>query len=77
MVVLAKKYHKFSLYLKFVELCSTIIGIILAIGLSLIAFLGGGTLTVPMAALWHIISYTVIRMLSKAVFLKESKKSAE
>ena len=77
MVVLAKKYHHFSLYLKYVELCATFIGIALAIGLSLIAFLLGGTLTVPLAALWHVITYVVIRMLSKAMFLKESKKSAE
>ena len=77
MVVLAKKYHKYSLYLKFVELCATFIGIALAIGLSLIAFLGGGTLTVPMAALWHVMTYMVIKMLSKAVFLKDSKKNVE
>ena len=74
MVVLAKKYHKFSLYLNFVELCSSFIGICLAIGLSLIAFMAGGAITIPMAALWHVIIYTVIRMLSKAVFLNESKK---
>ena len=75
MVVLAKKYHKFSLYLKFAELSAAIIGVLLAIGLS---FIGLVKFTVMFAALWHIITCTVIRLISKAVFLKESKsKSAE
>ena len=77
MVVLAKKYHKFSLYLRFTELCAAFIGVALAIALSFIAFMGHGEFTIPMAALWHIITYTVIRMLSKAVFLKDSKKKSQ
>ena len=75
MIVLAKKYHKFSLYLKFAELSAAIIGVLLAIGLS---FIGLVKFTVMFAALWHIITCTVIRLLSKAVFLKDSKsKNAE
>lgn len=74
MVVLAKKYHKFSLYLRFTELCAAFIGVALAIGLSFIAFMGHGEISIPIAALWHIIAYTAVRLLSKAVFLKDSKK---
>ena len=73
MVVLAKKYHRFSLYAKFAEVASSIIAILLAIGLSLI-----GTLkfTIIFASLWHIASCAIVKLLSKAVFLRESKKKS-
>ena len=72
MVVLAKKYHKFSNYIKFVEICSMIVGIVLAIAISFIT--SGNIRAIPMAALWHLITCAVIRIVSKAVFLNESKK---
>lgn len=72
MVVLAKKYHKFSNYIKFVEICSMIVGIVLAIAISFIT--NGNIRAIPMAALWHLITCAVIRIVSKAVFLNESKK---
>lgn len=76
MVVLAKKYHKFSLYLRFTELCAAFVGVALAIGLSFVVFMGHGEFIIPIAALWHIATYAVIRMLSKTVFLKDSKKKS-
>ncbi len=72
MIILSKKYHKFSLYLKFAELCAAIIGVILAISLSLI---GLQRFTVIFAALWHVVTCTAIRLLSKAVFLRENKRA--
>lgn len=72
MIVLAKKYHRFSGYIKFAEICAMVVGIILAIALSYIARINFKA--VPMAALWHIIMCAVIRLVSKTVFLKESKK---
>ncbi|MBQ8415204.1 MAG: hypothetical protein IJX58_08170 [Clostridia bacterium] len=74
MIVLAKKHHKFSVYLRFVEICSMAIGITLAIALSLIT--GINFKAVPMAALWHLITCGVIRLVSKAVFLGESAKKS-
>ena len=76
MVVLAKKYHKFSLYLRFTELCAAFVGVALAIGLSIVVFTGHGEFILPIAALWHLVTYAVIRMLSKTVFLKDSKKKS-
>ena len=72
MVVLAKKYHNFSVYLKFAEICAMIIGVALAIALAIIARVNFRA--VPMAALWQIIMCGIIRLVSKTVFLKESKK---
>ena len=74
MIVLAKKYHRFSLYCRFAEIASSIIAMLLAIGLS---FIGTLKFTIIFASLWHIASCAAIKLLSKAVFLKESKKSAE
>ncbi len=74
MVVLAKKYHKFTSYLKFAEICSMVIGIALAIALFFITRINFKA--VPMAALWHLIMCAVIRIVSKTVFLNESKKKS-
>ena len=72
MIVLAKKYHKFSVYLRFAEICSMVVGIALAIVLSLIT--RTNFKAVPLAALWHFVMCAVIKLVSKTVFLKESKK---
>ena len=74
MIVLAKKYHRFSLYCRFAEVASSIIAMLLAIGLS---FIGTLKFTIIFAALWHVASCAVIRLLSKAVFLKETKRKGE
>ena len=72
MIILAKKYHKFSNYLKFAEICSMVIGIALAIALSFVTY--SNFRAVPMAALWNFVMCVIIRLVSKSVFLKESKK---
>ena len=72
MIVLAKKYHRFSAYLRFAEACAMVVGVALAVALSYISRINFKA--VPMAALWHIIMCGIIRMVSKMVFLKETKK---
>ena len=72
MIVLAKKYHRFTAYLRFAEVCAMVVGVALAVALAYISRVNFKA--VPMAALWHLIMCGVIRMVSKMVFLKESKK---
>lgn len=72
MIVLAKKNKTFTNYLRFAELCTAGIGIVLAITLSFIV--GDNLKALPLAALWQIATCVAVRVLSKMVFLKESKK---
>lgn len=74
MIVLSKKYHKFSMYTRFAELCSMIIGLVLAFVLSLIGF---GRATVLIASIWQIVWCISIRLFSKTVFLKETEKNED
>ena len=71
MIILAKRFNKFSVYLKFVELCAAAIGMVLAIVLS---FIGLGRFNLIIAALWHVATCIAVRFLSKLAFLPESKK---
>ena len=73
-IILSKKYNKFSLHVKFAELCAAAVGIILAIVLSIIGF---GRVTVVIATLWQIIMCGAFRFISKAVFLKDARKKEE
>ena len=73
MIVLAKKFSRFSAHIRFAERCATIIGILIAIAVS---FIGLGKYGVLIASLWQVIMCTVIRMLSKMVFLKDAKKKS-
>ncbi len=75
MIVLAKKYSKFSTYLRFAECCAMVMGLILAIVLSYITRVNFKA--VPMAAIWQAILCMVIKILSRTVFLKDSRKKSE
>ncbi len=74
MILLAKRYSKFQGYMRFAELCAMVLGIALAIALSFITHVNFKA--IPLVALWHILMCAVIRLVSKAVFLKESKKKS-
>lgn len=74
MVVLAKKYHRFSNHMRFAEICAMIIGVVLAITLVIIT--RNNFKAIPMAALWNIVMCGAIRAVSKMVFLKDSKKKS-
>ena len=71
MIVLAKKYSRFSAYLKFTELCATLIGMLLAIVLS---FIGLGRFSILIAILWHLVTCVASGSFSSFAFLNESKK---
>ncbi|MBO7196410.1 MAG: hypothetical protein J6V80_03660 [Clostridia bacterium] len=71
MIVLAKKYNRFSIYLKFIELCAAAIGMLLGIVLSIIGIL---RFNLVIAALWHIVTCVAARFLSKYAFLRDAKK---
>jgi hypothetical protein len=51
-----------------------VVGVILAVVLSFVV--RSNFKAVPMAALWHLVLCGIIRLVSKAVFLKESKKKS-
>ena len=74
MIVLAKKYHKFSCYLKFAELCAMIVGVILAIALAYIARINFKA--VPLAAMWQLALCVVLKFFSRVTFLKDSRKDS-
>ena len=74
MIVLAKKYSRFTAYLKFAEICAMIMGIIFAIALAYIARFNFKA--VPMAALWQIVLCAAINLLSRNAFLKDSRKKS-
>lgn len=74
MIVLSKKYKSFSIHVRFAELCAMVVGILLALVLSIIGF---GRVTVLLAAIWQPIWCFVLRFFSKTVFLKDAKKKAE
>ena len=75
MIVLAKKYNKFSGYLRFAEICAMVIGVVLAIALAYIARFNFKA--VPMAALWQIVLCISIKLFSRTVFLKDSRKKSD
>jgi VIT1/CCC1 family predicted Fe2+/Mn2+ transporter len=75
MIILAKKYNKFSAYLRFAEICAMILGVALAIALAYIARINFKA--IPMAALWQIVLCAVIKLLSNNVFLNDSRKKSE
>lgn len=74
MILLAKRYSKFQGYMRFAEICAMVLGIALAIALSFVTHVNFKA--IPLVALWHILMCAVIRLVSKAVFLKESKKKS-
>ena len=71
MIVLSKKYKNFSLHVRFAELCAAGIGVILSIALSIIGF---GRVTVLIASLWQIIMCAALKIMSKTIFLKDTKR---
>lgn len=74
MILLAKRYSKFQGYMRFAEICAMVLGIALAIALSFVTHVNFKA--IPLVSLWHILMCAVIRLVSKAVFLKESKKKS-
>lgn len=74
MILLAKRYSKFQGYMRFAEICAMVLGIALAVALSFVTHVNFKA--IPLVALWHILMCAVIRLVSKAVFLKESKKKS-
>lgn len=74
MILLSKKYSKFRGYIKFAEICAVAFGIALAIALSFITHINFKA--IPLVSLWHILMCAVIRLVSKAVFLKDSNKKS-
>ena len=74
MIVLANKYNNFAMYSKFAELCAMVIGIILAIVLTIVGF---SRLTVLVASIWHIVWCLILRVLSHNAFLKDAKRKEE
>ena len=74
MIVLAKKYNKFSCYLKFAEICAMIVGVILAIALAYIARINFKA--VPLAAIWQIVLCVAVKFFSKVIFLKDASKNS-
>lgn len=74
MIVLSKKYNKFSMYTRFAELCAMVVGLVLAVVLS---FIGFGRATILIASIWQIAWCISLRLLSKTVFIKESEKNEE
>lgn len=74
MIVLSKKYQKFSFYIRFAEISAMAVGVVLALILSLIGF---GRTTVLAAVIWQALWCGVMRLISKAFFLKEAKKNEE
>ncbi len=73
-VLLAKKFRSFSLGAHFAELCSMVIGIILAIMLSVVGMKGAATLV---AAVWQIVWFMLVRTISYRVFLRENRKDED
>lgn len=73
MVLLSKKYKKFSDLMQFAQICSSGIGALLALVLSLI---GINVFTPLIAVIWQIVWCFGIRVMSKMNFLKsESEKN--
>lgn len=71
MIVLSKKYRKFSAMMQFIELCSMAIGVLLAIVLSVI---GVNISSVLIASVWQIVWCQFISIFSKQTFLKNENK---
>ena len=74
MIMLSKKFEKFSLHVRFAEVSSMIVGVILAMVLSIIGF---SRVTVLAAAIWQCVWCLAARLISKAVFLKDTAKKEE
>jgi len=71
MIVLSKKYRKFSAMMQFIELCSMVLGVIIALVLS---FINLRVSTVLVVSLWHIIWCQFLQIFSRVTFLKEENK---
>ena len=74
MIVLAKKYKKFSNYLRFSELSAMAVGVLLSLVLTLIGF---GRVTVLAAAVWQALWCVAMRVLSKVTFIQKEENTNE
>lgn len=74
MIILSKKYSDFAKHVEYAELCAALIGVLLAIVLSIVGF---GRATVIVASVWQILMCVALRFISKRVFLKYAKKKDE
>ena len=74
MIVLAKKNHRFNLHVKFAEIVAMILGVTIAVALSIV---GLDKYTLLIAALWQIISCFAVNLIAKSGFLSEGKKKDE
>ena len=74
MVLLSKKYKKFSDYIRFSEICGMSVGVVLALVLS---FIGFSRLTVIISAIWQVVWCLGLHVLSKTIFLKSAELSNE
>ncbi len=70
MILLSKKYKKFSNHIRFAEICGMVVGVILAIALSLIGF---SRITVLISTLWQIVWCLGLNVLGKTIFLKKAR----
>ena len=70
MIILSKKYNNLSLYLKFVELCVAIIGMVIAVALAII---GLGRFNLLLASLWHVITCVGVALISRIAFLRDTR----
>ena len=71
MLLLSKKYRRFTALTKFAELCAMIAGVVLAIAFSFIRL---SIASVLVAAVWHIVWCLLLRVLSTVSFLSEPNK---
>ncbi len=71
MLVLSKKYRRFSAMMQFIEFCSMIVGILLAVAFS---FIGVKVASVLIASVWQIVWCQFLRIFSKLTFLKDENK---
>ncbi|MBE6533121.1 MAG: hypothetical protein E7676_06460 [Ruminococcaceae bacterium] len=74
MLLLSKKYRRFTAIVKFAELCAMIAGVTLAIVFSFIRL---SIATVLVASIWHIVLCQMLRVLSTASFLNEANKKED
>lgn len=74
MILLAKKSTRLATHVRFTEFFAMIFGVVMAIGLSIF---GLGGFTPIVAALWPILGCLILRLVTKSVFLKDSRKKDE
>ena len=74
MLLLSKKYRRFTALIKFAELCAMVAGVALAVVFS---FINLSVATVLVASAWHIVWCQMLRVLSTASFLGEANKKED